>query len=67
MNLPTVHPISMNIQQLIQQIQSFKGDPTQMLTQMMSSGRFTKEQIEEAKKQATQIESALNVLGFKGR
>lgn len=62
-----VHHGIMNIQSLIQQIQSFNGDPNKVLEQIMSSGRYTPEQIEAAKKQATQIESALKVLGFKGR
>lgn len=56
-----------NIFDLINKVQNFKGDPNQMLNQLISSGRYTKEQIEEAKKKATQLESALNVLGFKGR
>lgn len=56
-----------NIFELINQIQNFKGDPNQILQQMISSGRYSQEQIEAAKKKATQMESALNMLGFKGR
>lgn len=56
-----------NLFNLINQIQNFKGDPNQILQQMISSGRYSNEQIEEAKKKASQLESALNVLGFKGR
>ena len=56
-----------NLFDLINKIQNFKGDPNQMLDQLLSSGRFSKEQIEEAKQKASKLESALNVLGFRGR
>lgn len=56
-----------NLFDLINKIQNFKGDPNQMLEQLLSSGRFSKEQIEEAKQKASKLESALNVLGFRGR
>ena len=56
-----------NLFDLINKIQNFKGDPNQMLNQLLSSGRFSKEQIEEAKQKASKLESALNVLGFRGR
>lgn len=67
MDHDTLHHGTMNIQQLIQQIQSFSGDPNQMLSQILASGKYSQEQIESAKKQATQLESALRTLGFKGR
>lgn len=56
-----------NLFELINQIQNFKGDPSQILSQIVSSGKYSKEQIESAREKARQLESALNVLGFKGR
>lgn len=56
-----------NLFELISQIQNFKGDPEQILSQMMSSGRYSQEQINAAREKAKQLESALNILGFKGR
>lgn len=56
-----------NLFDLINQIQNFKGDPNQILSQMMSSGKYSQEQINAAREKAKQMESALNMLGFKGR
>lgn len=43
---------------------TFKGNPEQVANELMNSGRFSSEQIENAKKMASQMESLMN--GFKG-
>lgn len=57
-----------NLFQTIQKFQqfasTFRGDPQKIANQLMNSGRFSSEQIENAKKMASQMESLMN--GFKG-
>ena len=52
------------IQKFQQFASTFKGNPEQIAKQLMDSGRFSSQQIEEAKKMASQMESFMN--GFKG-
>lgn len=53
-----------NLQKFQQFASAFRGNPEQMANQLLNSGRYTSEQIESAKRMATQMEAFFN--GFKG-
>lgn len=60
-NLP---PQFSNIQNLVQQLNSFRqsvqGDPKQQVQQLLNSGRMTQSQYNQLSQMATQIQKMLN-------
>ena len=58
MNLPMNNPIQM-FQQIQQFSRSIQGNPQQMIQQALQSGRLSQQQLNEAQRMATQIQSMI--------